>query len=266
MFEKLVKILKLERPIVFFDLETTGVDVKNDRIVEFGYVKLTPDGDIARSCFYINPGVPIPAEATAVHGIKDEDVSDMASFAVIAFGLAVLMEDCDLCGHNARGFDVPLLLAEFKRYGLPAPKFNEIVDTLEIFRAFFNHTLESAFRVYMGSEMIDAHSAQADVDATAMIFAEMVERHELDPNPSILGSKPIDPTWLDREGKFKWVDGEAVFTFGNKTKGESLQWVARNEKGFMTWMLSKDFSAEVKGIVEGALQGSFPVMPGDRRV
>ena len=263
MFEKLQSTLKLERPIVFFDLETTGTDVNEDRIVEFGYLKLSPNGDIERDVFYVNPGIPIPPEATAVHGIKDEDVASCYGFGNVLAKVSLMMNDCDLCGHNARGFDVPLLLAEFKRHNFAAPAFNEIVDTLEIFRAFFNHRLESAFRVYIGEEMVDAHSAQADVDATAMIFAEMVARHDLNPNPSILGSCPIDPTWVDRAGKFKWVDGEAVFTFGNKTNGKSLQWVAKNERGFMTWMLSKDFSDEVDGIVRAALLGEFPVLADD---
>ena len=264
MFEKLVETLKLERPIVFFDLETTGTDVQSDRVVELGYVKLTPnDEEIATGCFYVNPGIPIPPEATAVHGITDEEVADASPFAVMGPGLVQFMKGCDICGHNVRGFDWPLLLTEFRRHNIAPPEIGEIVDTLEIFRAFFNHTLESAFRVYVGGEMEDAHSAQADVDATAMIFAEMVERHDLDPNPSILGSRPIDPTWLDRAGKFKWVDGEAVFTFGNKTKGRSLQWVAKNERGFMSWMLDKDFPEDVLNIVRGALRGEFPVMPDE---
>jgi DNA polymerase-3 subunit epsilon len=262
MFEKLKETLQLERPIVFFDLETTGVDIENDRIVEFGYLKLFPSGEMQSDSFYVNPGIPIPAEATAVHGIKDEDVASSYEFGSMLARVSIMMRDCDLCGHNVRGFDIPLLLAEFKRHGFPAPQFNEIVDTLEIFRAFFNHKLESAYRIYVGGEMEGAHGAQADVDATAMIFAEMVRRHGLDPNPSILGSKPIDPTWLDREGKFKWVNGEAVFTFG-KVSGQSLQHVARTDRGYMDWMLTKDFSEEVDAIILDALRGTFPVMPDD---
>ena len=260
MFEKLRVTLKLERPIVFFDLETTGTDVEKDRIVEFGFLKLSPNGDIERDAFYVNPGIPIPPEATAIHGIKDEDVTSCYGFGNVLAKVSLMMNDCDLCGHNARGFDVPLLLAEFKRYNFAAPAFSEIVDTLEIFRAFFNHGLESAFHTYIGKDMVDAHSAQADVDATAMIFAEMVERHGLNPNPSILGSRPIDPAWLDRAGKFKWVDGEAVFTFGNKTNGHSLQWAVKNERGFMCWMLDKGFPEDVLNIVRNALRGEFPVM------
>jgi len=260
MFESLRSTLKLECPIVFLDLETTGTDVANDRIVELAYLEIRPHavGELGflKEEYKINPGVPIPVSSTAIHGITDADVANCPTFQYISAEIHDVLKGNVLCGHNINGFDIPMLANEFERAGSVMPPYDCSVDTYEIFRSYFNHSLEAAHRVYLGFEMEGNHRALADVYATANVFERMITLHKLNPNPSILGATPIDPTWIDRGGKFRWKDGEAVFTFG-KVAGRSLRDVTKKDEGFLRWMLGKDFSDEVKDIVCDALKGNF---------
>ena len=258
MFETLSTTLKLERPLIFFDLETTGIDVEQDRIIEIAWVKIETDGTELTREWRLNPGIPISAEATAVHGITNEEVADCETFKDIATIVSLEFAGCDLCGHNIKRFDVPMLMHEFSRVPLPRPAIGELVDTYTIFRAFFNHSLESAYRFYTGGEELDAHKAMNDVVGCAVVFEEMVLRHDLERDPAVLASKPIDPSWLDMDGKLKWVNGEATLTFG-KHAGKSLQYLVEADRSYLVWVSKKDFGAEVTKIIHAALSGSFPV-------
>jgi len=258
MFETLSTTLKLERPLIFFDLETTGIDVEQDRIIEIAWVKIETDGTELTREWRLNPGIPISAEATAVHGITNEEVADCETFKDIATIVSLEFAGCDLCGHNIKRFDVPMLMHEFSRVPLPRPAIGELVDTYTIFRAFFNHSLESAYRFYTGGEELDAHKAMNDVVGCAVVFEEMVLRHDLERDPAVLASKPIDPSWLDMDGKLKWVNGEATLTFG-KHAGKSLQCLVKTDRSYLVWVSKKDFGAEVTKIIRAALIGNFPV-------
>jgi len=258
MFETLSTTLKLERPLIFFDLETTGLDVEQDRIIEIAWVKLLPNGETETFESRVDPCIPIPESSTDVHGITDADVEGCQTFKEIAEEASDVFAGCDLCGHNIKRFDIPLLQNELRRAGVKDVQFGAAVDTYTIFRAFFNHSLESAYRFYTGGEELDAHKAMNDVVGCAVVFEQMVLRHDLERDPAVLASKPIDPSWLDMDGKLKWVNGEATLTFG-KHAGKSLQCLVKTDRSYLVWVSKKDFGAEVTKIIRAALIGNFPV-------
>jgi DNA polymerase-3 subunit epsilon len=238
--------------IVVFDLETTGLDVDNDRIVQFAAVKLDDSGNIARSLeLLINPGIPIPSEATAVHGITDEDVKDARLFRwVVDDILGFIGPKSDLCGHNMIAYDLPLLLAELKRCGRSLSlQDRRLFDTQEIFRHDVPHTLAGALKYYCGHGIgDDAHDALVDAQACADVFRFQVgkaagwsEPHRRDELAAIsLGDR------VTLDGKIvRDADGDSCLAFG-KHKGCKLRDVP---KGFLRWMLSKDFTEETKAVV-----------------
>lgn len=163
--------LNLQRPLVFFDLETTGVQITRDRIVEISIVKVHPDGERETKTRRINPGIPIPPEATAVHGISDEDVADCPTFAQVARSLYTWLEGCDIAGFNSNRFDVPMLIEEFLRAGV-AINFDDryFVDVQTIFHKMERRTLEAAYKFYCNKTLENAHSAEADTLATVEVL------------------------------------------------------------------------------------------------
>lgn len=159
--------LNLKRPIIFFDLETTGIDIARDRIVEISMVKVMPDGEEIVRTRRINPGMPIPAEATAIHGITDEDVKDCPLFPQIAKSLAQFIEGCDFGGFNSNRFDLPMLVEEFMRAGVDVDfRKRKFIDVQNIFHKMEQRTLVAAYKFYCGKDLADAHSAEADTLAT----------------------------------------------------------------------------------------------------
>lgn len=255
--------LVLERPLVFFDLETTGLDVLNDRIVQIAIRRLTPgliSVEETRVSWVVDPGIHIKESATAVHGFTDEYVADYPCFGTIADSVAHLFAGADVCGHNIIRFDLPLLTQEMKRAGIPFTISGGIVDTLRIFRARFRHTLEGAFRLYTGKTMTGAHDATVDVAAVHRILVEMVAEYDDLPNePGLLAKTPPSPDYVDQEGKFLWSGNEVVFGFGTKTMGRSLREIAKTDPTFLQWMLRQDFEEATLAIVHNALAGKFPV-------
>lgn len=258
----MTRTLQLQRPLAFFDLETTGLDVDADRIVEICVVMLAPDGERTVKTRRINPGVPIPPEATAVHGISDADVAGMPEFRKIAKGLHELLTGCDLAGYNIERFDIKLLRAEFKRCGLEFPPADaKIVDAYTIFSGRERRDLQAALRFYCDKDLQGAHSAEADVLATVDVLHGQLQRYaDLPDTVDGLHAEchPVDPNAVDPEGKFVFRDGEAVFGFGKAQKGQTLRHVAAVDRGFLHWMLKSDFSPQVKAIVAEALKGNFP--------
>lgn len=248
--------MRLTRPFVTLDAETTGTSTDTDRIIELAAIRLQPDGHKRMKVWKLNPGIPISPGATEVHGFTDEDVADLPSFRDKAVEILAFVQGADLCGYNARKFDVPLLVVEFGRVGVQWEP-GLIVDVLEIYRRFRPNTLVQATRDYLGRELEGAHGALADTEATwEVLQAQMVE-HELPTTVEELADCTREPGWLDRDGKFRLVDGEAVCSFG-KHAGATLRNLCMRERSYLRWMLKKDFGAEVDRLLEEALAGRFP--------
>lgn len=255
--------LQLKRPLAVFDLETTGVDVEKDRIVQIAIIRVEPDGRRRTFESLVNPERPIPAEATRVHGIKDTDVADKPTFAQIRREVEEIMEGADLAGFNSIRFDAPLLQNELRWAGSKMDLGQaKQVDAMRIFHLMEPRNLEAALRFYCGRELENAHSALADTEATLAVLDAQVGRYEdLPADVEALHRlcNPDEGRFVDRTGKFAWNEaGEAVFTFG-KLKGKSLQQAVQGDgRGYLEWMLGKDFSGEVKDILRNALAGVFP--------
>lgn len=247
----------LTRPLVFFDLETTGADPSTARIVQVACVKRRPDGTSTEWQSLVNPGCPIPPEATEIHGITDDMVKDAPLFSWHAPGLFRALDGCDLGGFNVRRYDIPLLQAEFARVGVEfSTAGRAIVDAMALFHAKEKRDLSAAVKFYCGREMEGAHDAMADVRATIDVLQAQLSRYDDLPG-DVAGLHAVGAgDAVDLEGKFAWKDGEAVITFG-KHKGKTLRWLAA-EGGFLRWMLGADFGVEVKALAREALAGRFP--------
>ena len=248
--------LQLTRPIVCFDLETTGVDPGTDRIVEISILRVEPDGSRVTRTRRINPGRPIPEGATAVHGIRDEDVADAPSFRQIAKGLVEMLEGADLAGFNVARFDIPLLDREFRDNGfdLGLDK-RRIVDAMTIFHRMEPRDLSAATRFYLGREHTGAHEAEADVAASFEILEAQLERY--DDIPQTVDAldawlRRIPENAADQSGKFVHEDGRVVFNFG-KHKGMPLAEVAASAPDYLQWILGSDFPDDAKRFVREAL-------------
>ena len=249
---------ELDRPLVFFDLETTGLDVKNDRIVEFALIKLTPQGDVLERVRRFNPGVPIPVEASAVHGITDADVADEAPFCRRAKGLEQMLEGCDLAGFNIRRFDLCMLVAEFKRCGVVfAMEGRRVIDMQNVFHREEPRGLSAAARFYLGREHEEAHTALGDIRTSAAVLGAQLDRYSHLP-------KDLDGlhTYCEEFAPFRsevdrWFGGEEggrVFRRG-KHKGQPLVEVARTAPDYLRWMLGvEDMDEDVLSIVRTTLK------------
>ncbi len=253
--------LNLERPLVFFDLETTGLDQDIDRIVQFAFLKVNPDRTQEEWQELVNPRIPIPAESSAVHKITDETVKDKPDFAHFAPLVKAYLEDCDLSGFNIIRFDVPFLQKELDRHGeaLDLEKIR-VVDAQTIFHKMEPRTLSAAYRYYCGGEHEDAHDAMGDVRVTLDVFnAQLYKYTELPKDMSKLGSfcNLNDDRWVTPDRRFYWRHGEPVIAFG-KHKGKTLLWLSNNETHYLNWMINGEFSDETKEMVKQALQGVIP--------
>jgi DNA polymerase-3 subunit epsilon len=253
--------IKLERPLVVLDLETTGVNHRYDRIIEIGAVKVHPDGREEVFERRVNPERPIPPESQGIHGITDEDVEDELPFEALAGELLRFLRGCDICGFGVQRFDVPMLAAEFNRVGVVFPDEGvRVVDAQVIFHKREPRTLSAAVELYCKKPHEDAHSALADVRATMDVLDGQAEYYgDLPPDVDSLAGlcREDDSDNVDREGKLKWSGDEVIIAFGQKS-GIPLREMADSEPGYLRWMLKRDFSPEVKSIVQNALGGVFP--------
>jgi DNA polymerase-3 subunit epsilon len=261
--------LALTRPIVFFDLEATGVDPRNDRIIEISLLKMFPPGPDGTSpeplvrTRRVHPTTPIPPGATQIHGITDADVAHEPPFAAIAQGLFDLLQDCDFAGFGVRRYDLPLLAAEFKRCNLRFEyQSRHVVDGKDIFHHKEPRTLTAAYALYCGGELKSAHTAEADMLASRDVILAQLERYEDLPTDVAalagVGAPAADPDAFDGEGKLKWIGDEVVINFG-KSKGRSLRELSSGDRGLLEWILRGDFSDEVRACVRNALAGRYPV-------
>ena len=235
--------LQLKRPIVFFDLETTGTSPVRDRIVQMYFIKRLPDGREEVLESLVNPGVPIPPEVSRIHGITDDMVKDEKSFADIAAHLHGWLSGCDLAGYNSDNFDIPLLIEEFRRAGCEFPEEGtRSIDVLEIERRVNSRRLSATYKRYTGKELEDAHDAGADIRATVEILECQLEKHpELKPDIEGLAGNFSPSVRLDAAGKLVKIHGEICFNFG-KHKGEPV----KSRPDYVKWMLQADFQEDTK--------------------
>lgn len=243
--------LNLKRPIVFFDLETTGVDTAKDRIVEISMIKIMPDGEEIVKTRRLNPEMPIPPEATAVHGITDEDVKDEPTFTQIAKSLAQFIQGCDFGGFNSNRFDLPVLVEEFLRAGVDVDlKRRRFIDVQNIFHKMEQRTLVAAYKFYCDKNLEDAHSAEADTRATYEVLKAQIERYgDLQNDVDFLADFSSRGETADYAGRILYNEkGEEVFGFG-KYKGRSVADVFRTEPSYYDWMMNGDFPLYTKKVI-----------------
>ncbi|MBO5905232.1 MAG: 3'-5' exonuclease [Kiritimatiellae bacterium] len=257
--------LKLIRPLVVFDIESTGVSPRKDRIIELAAIKLMPNGEEISKCWLMNPTVPIPPETTAIHGISDEIVKDCPTFADKAKEIFEFFRDCDLSGFNADRFDIPCLEEEFARVGMAfAPSARKHVDVQRIYHKKEPRDLSAAVRFYLGRNHDGAHGAEADTRATLEVLkAQMAKYTDLPQTVDEMDEYlvPHDPLNADRAGTLRWKDGELTINFGKK-KGESLKKLLLNEPNYLKWILKGDFDTEVRMIIKDLLDnGRLPPAP-----
>ncbi|MCU4165935.1 exonuclease domain-containing protein [Carboxylicivirga caseinilyticus] len=243
--------LQLKNPIVFFDLETTGINIANDRIVEIALLKVSVDGKEESFCYKINPEMPIPAESTAIHGITDEDVKDAPTFKKLGKEIAKIMEGCDIGGFNSNKFDVPLLAEEFIRAEIDFDmKKRKFVDVQTIFHKMEKRTLSAAYKFYCEKDLEDAHTAEADTRATYEVLLAQLDRYpELENDVEFLNTFSSFNKNADFIGRIIFNDkGEEVFNFG-KYKGQSVEKVLEKDPSYYGWMMNGDFPLFTKKVL-----------------
>lgn len=242
--------LQLKRPIVFFDLETTGINILSDRIVEISIVKVSPGREDTPEvkCRRINPEMSIPAEATAIHHITDADVADAPTFRQVARSLADFIRGCDIGGFNSNRFDIPLLDEEFSRAGVDFDFHKaRFIDVQTIFHKQEPRTLTAAYRFYCGKELEGAHSAQADTMATYEVLLAQLERYEsLPTDVDALAAYATPNRNVDLMGRIIFDDQDReVINFG-KHKGRLAAEVLQEEPGYYSWIMKGDFANDTK--------------------
>jgi len=243
--------LKLSKPIAFFDLETTGINIATDRIVEISIAKILPGGDKEIKTKLINPTIPIPIESSAVHGITDADVADKPTFKEVAKELSNFIEECDLGGFNSNKFDVPLLAEEFLRADVDFDvSKRSLVDVQNIFHKMEQRTLSAAYHFYCNKSLENAHSAEADTLATYEILeAQIAKYEELKDDVKFLSEFSKRTNNVDLLGRIVYnEDGIEVFNFG-KHKGVPVVEILDKEPGYYNWMMNGDFPLYTKKVL-----------------
>lgn len=244
--------LQLTRPIIFFDLETTGTNISNDRIVEISLIKVTPQGEETTRTRRVNPGMPIPAEATAIHGISDSDVASEPRFEQIARSLAAIFNGCDIAGFNSNRFDIPMLKQEFDRAGVDFDLSDcKFVDVQTIFHKREPRNLSAAYKFYCNSTLENAHSADADTRATFEILKAQLEKYpDLPTDVDTLSAYTSFNKNVDLAGRLVYNDeGKEIINFG-KHKGHSAEEVLKKEPGYFGWIMQGDFTLDTKKAFE----------------
>ncbi len=242
--------LNLKNPIVFFDLETTGINYANDRIVEISYIKIMPDGSEMSRTMRINPEIPIPPQATAVHHITNEDVANCPTFRQVAQTIANEIEGCDIAGYNSNNFDVPMLVEEFMRSGVEINFSNrKFIDVQVIFHKMEQRTLSAAYKFYCGKILDGAHSADADTRATYEVLKAQLDRYPELPNDiAELAKFTSYNRNVDFAGRMVYNDKDVeVFNFG-KYKGMPVEQVFATDPGYYGWLINGDFPQYTKKI------------------
>ena len=243
--------LKLKKPIIFFDLETTGINITRDKIVEISYIKVYPNGNEEEKTIRINPGMPIPPESTAIHHITDADVAESPQFMDIAKDLSKVFEGSDIAGFNSNRFDIPLLAEEFLNAGVvmdfTKPKF---VDVQTIFHKMEQRTLIAAYKFYCNKDLTAAHSANADTRATYEVLKSQLDRYpSLNNDIDFLSNFSSQNKNVDLAGRIIYNDKrQEVFNFG-KYKGQPVEDVFKKDSGYFGWMMQGDFPQDTKNVI-----------------
>lgn len=244
--------LNLKNPLVFFDLETTGININSDRVVEICYLKVYPNGNEESKTIRINPGIHIPEAASAVHGIYDVDVADCPTFKEVARSVANDIEGCDLAGFNSNRFDIPLLAEEFLRAGVDIDlSRRKFVDVQVIFHKMEQRTLSAAYKFYCGKNLEDAHTAEADTRATYEVLMAQIDRYpeDLKNDVSFLSDFSSFSKNVDFAGRMVYDDqGVEIFNFG-KYKGMPVVEVLKRDPGYYGWILNSDFTLNTKAML-----------------
>ncbi len=252
--------LNLKTPIAFFDLESTGINISTDRIVEISILKVHPNGRQEIKTSLINPTIPIPAETSAIHGIYDKDVKDSPTFKTLSREFQQFLEGADLAGFNVLKFDIPLLVEEFLRAGIDFDiEKRNILDSQKIFHMMEKRNLSAAYKFYCGKTLENAHSAEADTVASYEVFKAQMERYDGDEAEDLQGNKLgvfqndmkkihslLNEKMVDLAGRFIFNDnGEECFNFG-KHKGKTIENVLKEEPSYYEWMMKGDFPLDTK--------------------
>jgi DNA polymerase-3 subunit epsilon len=256
--------LKLNRPLVFFDLETTGINIASDRIVEISLLKIHVNGEKESKTMRINPGIPIPIASSLVHGIYDKDIKDAPLFKDVAANISKFIESCDLAGYNSNKFDIPLLAEELLRADIDFDlKNRKLVDVQNIFHLMEQRTLSAAYKFYCNKEIINAHSAEADVSATHEVLLAQLQRYENTQlkdekgnlyNPvknevNALSELSMRSRNADLAGRIIFNQkGQEVFSFG-KHKDKTVEEVFTKEPSYYSWMMDGDFPLYTKKVI-----------------
>ena len=244
--------LKLQKPIVFFDLETTGVNAIHDRIVEISYIKVFPDGNEESKTLRINPERHIPEQSSAIHGIYDEDIKDCPTFKQVARDIAAIFVNSDIAGFNSNYFDVPMLVEEMLRAGIDFDITKcRLIDVQNIYHKLEQRTLSAAYKFYCGKNLEDAHSAQADTRATYEVSKAQLDKYpdKLNNDVQFLSSFSKMNDNVDFAGRIIYNDKHIpVFNFG-KYKGQSVEDVLARDPGYYGWMMQGDFPQNTKQVL-----------------
>ena len=243
-----MSVLQLTRPLAVIDLETTGTNVATDRIIEIAIIKVMPDRSVQNKVKRINPGMPIPAVTTAIHGITDDDVKDAPLFKQVANEYRQFLENCDIAGYNSNRFDIPMLVEEFLRAGLTFDVNNRrFIDVQKIFHLMEKRTLGAAYRFYCDKDLVNAHSAEADAVATFEILEAQLVRYEsqLKADVDALAAFTKDEDFVDFARRIVMQNGVEMFNFG-KYKGKPVREVLKAEPQYYDWMMKADFPLNTK--------------------
>lgn len=257
--------MEIKKPLVVFDLETTGTWIEKDRIIEIAIVRCLPNGERVEYEQLVNPGMPIPREAAEITGITDEHVKDSPRFKDIAQKVLELLDGADIAGFNVERFDLPLLAREFAEIGL---KFTwqerTIYDAQKVYHLNEKRDLTAAYAFYCHKDLEGAHSALADTRATLEVLEAQVEKYGKDRSDiEALGSFDYKKhgDYYDAGRRFRWWNGELYMMFGKYAGKMTLKEVVKNDPRYLEWILSADFSEDIKDLVAAALEGKFPVSP-----
>ena len=244
--------LQLTKPIVFFDLETTGVDTTNDHIVELCYIRVEPNGNEEARSMRINPEMHIPEVASSVHGITDDDVKDCPTFADVAPQLAATFEGCDLAGFNSNRFDLPLLAEEFMKAGVNIDLSHvQAIDVQNIYHKLEKRTLAAAYKFYCGRDLENAHSALADTQATYEVLQAQLDHYpnDLQNDVDFLAEFSRMNRNIDFAGRFVYDEsGKELINFG-KYKGKAIKDVLSRDPGYYSWIMQGDFTLNTKQVL-----------------
>ena len=243
--------INLKKPLAFFDLETTGVDVVNDRIVELSIVKINPDQSKDIKTMRINPTIPIPKQSSEIHGIYDDDIKDAPTFKEAGKNIAKFLDGCDLAGFNSNRFDIPLLIEEFLRADIEfSMKNRNYIDAQVIFHKKEQRTLVAAYKLYCGKDLEGAHGAEADTLATYEVLKAQIDRYDdLENDVKYLSKFSKHNNNVDFVGRLVYNDkGEETFNFG-KHKGKTVELILQKEPSYYAWMMNSDFPRYTKKIL-----------------